>query len=108
MPLTVSIRLTQYPSPGHYQDITNRDEPAIVHFEDLTRPRSQQFEVLESGYHPGTKREAFYVDVSQLSVPDVPSTVPATILFGDNRKLETVEDGNMNNFFNLVKRAEQY
>lgn len=107
MPLTVSIRLTQYPSPGLYQATTNRSELAIVHFEDLTRPRSQQFGVLESEFHPGTKREAFYVDVSQLPVPDSPSNVPATILFGDNRKLETVEDGNMNKFFDLIRRADR-
>ena len=54
-----------------------------------------------AGFH------TFYVDISEVSVPDAPSDVPVTILFKDGQKLDTAEEGDIPKFYDLLGQAER-
>ncbi|KAB8218968.1 hypothetical protein BDV33DRAFT_174514 [Aspergillus novoparasiticus] len=94
------------PEPGFYEHIINRPESTIVHFWDsAAAPPTQEFQILESGNHPGSGRETFLVDVSNFSVPDAPSDVPVTILFRAGQQLDTAVGGDIDKFFQLLQAA---
>jgi len=101
------MRLIQYPRPGFYEHIINRPLPTIVHFWDSQGPPTQEFQILESGHHPGSELETFFVDVSQFPVPDGPSDVPVTILFNQGQQLDIADGGDIPKFFQLLERAER-
>ncbi|KAK6815543.1 hypothetical protein RU639_008675 [Aspergillus parasiticus] len=94
------------PEPGFYEHITNRPQPTVVHFWDsAASPPTQEFQILESGNHPGSEHETFWVDVSQFPVPDAPSDVPVTILFKNGQKLDTADGGDLGKLFHLLQQA---
>ncbi|KAE8344736.1 hypothetical protein BDV24DRAFT_126326 [Aspergillus arachidicola] len=94
------------PEPGFYEHIINRPQHTVVHFWDSKGPRTPEFEILNSGSHPGSQHETFTVDVSQFPVPDAPSDVPVTILFSQGQQLDRVNGGDLDKFFNLLERAQ--
>ncbi|KAK6832519.1 hypothetical protein RU639_004019 [Aspergillus parasiticus] len=95
----------QIPEPGFYEHITNRPQPTIVHFRNSADPPTPEFQILESGNHPGGEREIFWVDVSQFPVPDAPSDVPVTILFSAGQQLDTADGGDPGKLFHLLQQA---
>ncbi|KAE8326474.1 hypothetical protein BDV39DRAFT_176951 [Aspergillus sergii] len=96
------------PEPELYKHVTERPVPTIVYFWDSAAgPPTPEFEILESGNHPGSELETFWVDVSQFPVPNTPSDVPVTILFKAGQRLDTAVGGDLGKFFELLERAEQ-
>ena len=102
------MRLMQYPSSESYEEIINGPVPTIVYFfnpEDGRGP-GEEFEILESGQHPGNGLETFFVNVYESPVPNAPSDLPVTILFSQGEQLGTADGGDIPQFFKLLEETE--
>ncbi|KAI9933171.1 hypothetical protein ASPWEDRAFT_42935 [Aspergillus wentii DTO 134E9] len=97
----------EIPAPRLYEDLINRPQPTLVYFFDGSAGRTGEYQILESGNHPGSQLETFFVDVALFPVPDGPKEVPVTILFREGQQLGTAVQGDIPTFFKLLQQAEQ-